>query len=46
MQESAEDIDARIVIDHAIEHLDADLRWLTNAAARVGAAASHGKARR
>jgi DNA-binding PadR family transcriptional regulator len=46
MQESAEDVDARIVIDHAIEHLDADLRWLTSAAARVGSAASHGKARR
>lgn len=35
LQQSTDDVAARIVIDHAVEHLDADLRWLTNAAARV-----------
>lgn len=35
LQASAAEPEARIVIDHAIEHLDADLRWLTNAAARM-----------
>lgn len=37
LQASAEDVAARIVIDHAVEHLDADLRWLETAAARVEA---------
>lgn len=36
-QEAASDVDARIVIDHDIYHLDADLKWLENAAARVAA---------
>lgn len=35
MQASTDDVAARIAIDHAVEHLDADLRWLENAAARV-----------
>lgn len=35
LQSSAEDVAARIVIDHTVEHLDADLRWLETAAARV-----------
>ena len=35
LQASTEDVAARIVIDHAVEHLDADLRWLETAAARV-----------
>ncbi|GAB2725659.1 PadR family transcriptional regulator [Nocardioides pakistanensis] len=38
LQAATGDVAARIVIDHAIEHLDADLRWLENAAARVGSA--------
>jgi DNA-binding PadR family transcriptional regulator len=37
LQSSTDDVAARIVIDHAVEHLDADLRWLENAAARVDA---------
>ena len=36
LQAAADDVAARIVIDHAVEHLDADLRWLETAAARVG----------
>lgn len=43
LQASAEDVAARIVIDHAVEHLDADLRWLDTAAARVGAAVKKGE---
>jgi DNA-binding PadR family transcriptional regulator len=35
LQGSTEDVAARIAIDHTVEHLDADLRWLENAAARV-----------
>jgi DNA-binding PadR family transcriptional regulator len=35
LQTSTDDVAARIVIDHTVEHLDADLRWLENAAARV-----------
>ena len=35
LQESTDEVGARVVIDHAVEHLDADLRWLNNAAARV-----------
>jgi DNA-binding PadR family transcriptional regulator len=38
LQESTDEVGARIVIDHAVEHLDADLRWLSNAADRVDAA--------
>jgi DNA-binding PadR family transcriptional regulator len=35
LQASAADVAARIAIDHTVEHLDADLRWLETAAARV-----------
>jgi hypothetical protein len=28
LQDSAADTAARIVIDHTVSHLDADLRWL------------------
>ena len=35
LQASTDDVAARIVIDHTVEHLDADLRWLETAAARV-----------
>ncbi len=35
LQASTDDVAARIVIDHAVEHLDADLRWLETSAARV-----------
>ena len=35
LQASTEDVAARIAIDHTVEHLDADLRWLENAEARV-----------
>ena len=38
LQASTDDAAARIVIDHAVEHLDADLRWLETAAARVALA--------
>lgn len=38
LQETADQVEARIVLDHAVEHLDADLRWLATAAARVEAA--------
>ena len=37
----AETVDARIALDHAINHLDADLTWLETAAARVAAERSH-----
>ena len=46
VQESNGQPEARIVIDHAIEHLDADLRWLANAAARMETTSSERKARR
>lgn len=36
LQEASDDLAARIVIDHTINHLDADLRWLESAAERVG----------
>jgi DNA-binding PadR family transcriptional regulator len=36
LQAATDDAAARIVIDHAVEHLDADLRWLETAAVRVG----------
>lgn len=42
LQESTDDVEARVVIDHAVEHLDADLRWLSNAAARMEAAQGRG----
>jgi DNA-binding PadR family transcriptional regulator len=35
LQASTDDVAARIVIDHAVEHLDADLRWLETAVSRV-----------
>lgn len=35
LQESTDEVEARVVIDHAVEHLDADLRWLSTAAVRV-----------
>lgn len=35
LQDSTTDTAARIVIDHAVCHLDAELRWLEAAAARV-----------
>lgn len=46
LQESAEEVEAGIVIDHAIEHLDADLRWLDNAVARIERAKPDRKVRR
>ncbi len=45
LQTSTDDVAARIVIDHAVEHLDADLRWLETAAARVGSSTDDRKAR-
>jgi hypothetical protein len=38
LQGATDDVAARIGIDHAVEHLDADLRWLETAAVRVGSA--------
>ena len=38
LQDSTTDTAARIVIDHAVSHLDAELRWLESAAARVAEA--------
>jgi hypothetical protein len=35
LQERVSDVDARIAVDHAIFHLDADLRWLDAAEERV-----------
>lgn len=43
LQSSTNDLAARIVIDHAVEHLDADLRWLETAADRVGSSTAHRK---
>lgn len=34
-QRATVDVEARIALDHTIVHLDADLRWLDDAAARV-----------
>jgi DNA-binding PadR family transcriptional regulator len=45
LQESTDEVEARIVVDHAIEHLDADLRWLTNAATRMQLSGSERKVR-
>jgi DNA-binding PadR family transcriptional regulator len=46
LQESTDEIETRIVIDHTIEHLDADLRWLTNAVSRMESTSSDRKVRR
>jgi DNA-binding PadR family transcriptional regulator len=46
LQESTDEVAARVVLDHAIEHLDADLRWLATAATRMEAAGSRAKAHR
>lgn len=35
LQESTDEVEARVVIDHAVEHLDADLRWLSTASVRL-----------
>jgi len=45
LQTASDEVAARIVIDHAVEHLDADLRWLETAAARVGSAPDDRKIR-
>ena len=45
LQASTDDVAARIVIDHAVEHLDSDLRWLETAATRVARAADDRKMR-
>ena len=37
-QSAAEDVSTRIVLDHAVSHLDADLRWLETSADRLRAA--------
>ena len=37
LQSAATDIRAQVALDHAIFHLDADLKWLETAAARVTA---------
>jgi DNA-binding PadR family transcriptional regulator len=42
LQREATDTDQQIAVDHTISHLDADLRWMETAAARVG---SRGKGR-
>jgi DNA-binding PadR family transcriptional regulator len=44
MQATTDEVEARIVIDHAIEHLDADLRWLRNAETRAQSAGAPRKA--
>jgi DNA-binding PadR family transcriptional regulator len=41
LQREATTVDARIAIDHTINHLDADLRWLESAVARVAAEGGH-----
>ena len=46
LQSATDQVEARIVIDRTIEHLDADLRWLTNAASRMESADPHRKAAR
>lgn len=43
LQRSADDADEQIAIDHSIVHLDADLRWLDTAAARMAAGQTSGK---
>jgi DNA-binding PadR family transcriptional regulator len=45
LQSSTDDVAARIAIDHAVEHLDADLRWLETAAARVASTTDDRKIR-
>ncbi len=37
LQDATADVAARIVLDHTVAHLDADLRWLESAAARIAA---------
>ncbi|UUZ57956.1 hypothetical protein [Nocardioides sp. B-3] len=37
LQSATADADEQIAVDHTISHLDADLRWLDTAAARVAA---------
>lgn len=37
LQAELADVDAQVALDHTIAHLDADLRWLETAAARVAA---------
>lgn len=44
LQDSTTEVAARIVIDHAVDHLDADLRWLETATARVQAVTDNRKA--
>jgi DNA-binding PadR family transcriptional regulator len=44
LQAANTEVAARIAIDHAVEHLDADLRWLDAATARVAAAPTDRKA--
>jgi DNA-binding PadR family transcriptional regulator len=43
LQRASTDIGARIAVDHAVAHLDADLRWLEDAAARVAQQPSPGR---
>lgn len=43
LQRDTVDADAQVAVDHTISHLDADLQWMENAAARV---AVQGGARR
>lgn len=45
LQATTNEVAARIVIDHAVEHLDADLRWLETAVARVGSSTDDRKKR-
>lgn len=45
LQSGTADVAARIALDHAVEHLDADLRWLETAIERVRSTPSDGKAR-
>jgi DNA-binding PadR family transcriptional regulator len=35
LQDTVDDVASRIVLDHAISHVDADLKWLETAATRV-----------
>ena len=37
LQDATTDTDSRVALDHTVFHLDADLRWLETAAARVAA---------
>ncbi len=42
LQRASTDVGARIAVDHAVAHLDADLRWLEDAGARVAQEPSRG----